>query len=76
MPAVRGRGGVLWVLGLPDGVKDRIRKYGLVFIYVIVCGKFCMDMESFEGVQMGSFTMVMQYLHDIVHRSEGVSFLI
>ena len=35
-PAVRGRvgvgGGVLWALGLPEGVKDRIRKYGLVFI--------------------------------------------
>ena len=29
---VLGRGGGLWVLGLPDGVKDRIHKYGLVFI--------------------------------------------
>ena len=36
LPAVRDRvgvgGGVLWVLGLPEGIKDRIRKYGLVFI--------------------------------------------
>ena len=34
--AVRGRvgvvGGVLWALGLPECVKDRIREYGLVFI--------------------------------------------
>ena len=79
LPAISGRvlgmGGGLWVLGLPDGVKDRIHKYGLVFIYVIVCCTFCMDMESFECVQMGSFTMVMEYLHDIVHRFEGMSFL-
>ena len=36
LPAIRGRvlgrGGGLWMLGLPDGVKDRIRKYGSVFI--------------------------------------------
>ena len=36
LPAVRGRvgvgGGVLWALGLPDGVKYRIRKCGLIFI--------------------------------------------
>ena len=36
LPAVRGRvgvgGRVLWALGLPEGVKDRIRKYGLVVI--------------------------------------------
>ena len=36
LPALRGRvgvgGGVLWALGLSECVKDRIRKYGLVFI--------------------------------------------
>ena len=31
-------------------------------------------MKSFENVQMGSFIIEMQYLHDIVHRSEGMSF--
>jgi len=39
------------------------------------CGTFSMDMESFEGVQMEFFSMVMEYLHDTVHRYEGESSL-
>ena len=35
-----------------------------------------MDVESFKCVQVGSFRMAMQYLHDTVHGAEGVSFFI
>jgi len=34
------------------------------------------DVKSFKGVQVGSLFMAMQYLHNIVHGAEGVSFFI
>jgi hypothetical protein len=43
---------------------------------VVVCGKLCVDVQPFKGVQVGSFFMAMQYLHDTVHGAEGVSFFI
>ena len=47
--------GVLWVLGLPDGVKDRIRKYGLVFIEVMCYSKglsYNLKMAHMQGRNM------------------------
>ena len=35
-----------------------------------------MDMKTFNCVQVGSFFMAMQYLHDIVHGAEGMIFFI
>ena len=57
---------------LYEGVKDCVRKYGLV----VFCGKLYVDVKPFKSVQVGSFFMAMQYLHDTVHGTEGVSFFI
>ena len=35
-----------------------------------------MNVKSFKCVQVGSFFMVMQYLHDTVHGAKGVSFFV
>ena len=79
LPAIKGRvlgrGGVYecWVFLMAS----KIAFGNMVWFSfrLFVCGTFSMDMESFEGVQMESFSMIMEYLHDTVHRSEGVSSL-
>ena len=43
---------------------------------MVVCGKLCADVKSFKGVQVGSLFMAIQYLYDIFHGAEGVSFFI
>jgi len=63
-------------VGLYEGVKDCVWKYGFVFIKVVVCSKLCVDVKYFKCVQVGTFFMAMQYLHDTVHGVEGVSFFI
>ena len=35
-----------------------------------------MDVKPFKCVQVGTFFMAMQYLHDTFHGAEGVSFFI
>ena len=71
-----GSEGVLWAVGLYEDVRDCIWKYGLVFIYVVVCGNFCVDVKPFKGVQVGSLFMAVQYLRDSVLGAEGMSFFI
>ena len=48
-------GTVLWKVGLTENVKDSIQKDSVVIIQVVVGYGFCMDVESFNSVKVGSF---------------------
>ena len=48
-------GTVLWMVGLQEDVKDRIRKDSLVIIQVVVGYGFCVDVESLNSVKVGFF---------------------
>ena len=71
----RGWGGLLAGC-LCKGVKDCVRKYGLVVVEIVVCGKLSMDVKPFNCVHVCSFFMAVQYLHDTVHGTEKVSVFI
>ena len=48
-------GTVLWMVGLKEDVKDCNRKDSVVIIQVVVSYGFCVDVESFNSVMVGSF---------------------
>ena len=51
-------GTVLWTVGLKEDVKYSIWKDNLVIIQVVVGYGFCVDVESFNSVKVGSFFVV------------------
>jgi len=48
-------GTVLWMVGLKGDVKDCIWKDSVFIIQVVVSYGFCMDVETFNSVKVGSF---------------------
>ena len=46
-------GTVLWTVGFKD-IKDGIRKDSVVIIQVVICYGFCVDVENFNCVKVGS----------------------
>jgi hypothetical protein len=44
----------------------------VVIIQVVIVYLFCVDVKSFDRIQVGSFSVAVQYLRDFVHRAEGV----
>jgi len=59
-------------MGLQEGVKESVRKYSLVVVYVVVGDILCVYVESFECVEMRSFFVVSYYLHCVVDGAEWV----
>jgi len=53
-------------MGLQEDVKESIRKYSLVVVYVVVGDIFCVYVEPFECVEVWSFFVVSYYLHCVV----------
>jgi hypothetical protein len=52
-----GWGIILWLVFQKD-VKDPIREYCLLVIDMVVCEEFCVYMESFECVEVWTFSLV------------------
>ena len=42
-------------MGIQKDVKEPVRKYGLVVVYVVVVNILCVYVESFECVEVWSF---------------------
>jgi len=61
-------------MGLQEGVKESVRKYSLVVVYVVVGDILCVYVESFECVEVRSFFMVSYYLPCVVDGAEWVVF--
>ena len=61
-------------MGLQEGVKEFVRKYSLVVVYVVVGDILCVYVyvESFECVEVRSFFVVSYYLHCVVDGAEWV----
>jgi hypothetical protein len=57
---VLGEGG-LWRVGIQQGVKNSVGKYGVIVIYVVVISVrvFRVNVVSFEWVKVCAFLMVM-----------------
>ena len=71
------RGGkVLWAVGSCKDVKDSAWKDGVVIINLVVGYCFCMNVESLYRVQVRSFFVAMQYLHNFVHGAKGMCCII
>ena len=67
-----GVGGVLLLVGLQGGVKDRVGKDVLAVIQVIVSSEFSMDVVSLYCVEMCPFLLVVEDLHRVVYGVKGV----
>ena len=59
-------------MGLQEGVKESVRKYSLVVVYVVVGDILCVYVESFECVEVRSFFVVSYHLHFVVDGAEWV----
>jgi hypothetical protein len=67
-----GVGGVLLLVGLQDGIKDRVGKDVLAVIQVIVSSEFSVDVVLLYCVEMCSFLLVVEDLHRVVYGAKGV----
>ena len=67
-------GTVLWMVGRKEGIKVSIWKDSVVIIQMVVGYGFCVDVESFNSVKVGSFFVAVLYLHIFVHRAKGMAF--
>ena len=65
-------GGVLLLVGLQDGVKDRVGKDVLAVIQVIISGEFSVDVVALYCVEICPFLLVVEDLHRIVYGAKGV----
>ena len=45
-------------MGIQKDVKDLIREYGLVVVYVVIGDVFCVYVESFKRIKVWSFSVV------------------
>ena len=61
---------------LKEGVRDSIRKDSLAIIQVVVGYEICVHVESLNSVKGGSCLGAVHYLHNFVHRVEGMAFFI
>lgn len=55
-----------------NGVRDFIGKYCLAIAEVVVGGCFFMDVETFKCVQLWTFLLVFQDMHDHFIRAKRV----
>jgi hypothetical protein len=67
-----GVDGVLLLVGLQNGVKDRVGKDVLAVIQVIVSCKFSVDIVSLYCVEMCAFLLIVEDLHRVVYGVKGV----
>ena len=63
-------GKVLWAVGFCKDVRDSAWKDGVVVINLVVGYCFCVNVESFYCVQVRSFLVAMQYLHNFFHGAD------
>ena len=45
-------------MGIQKDIKDLIREYGLVVVYVVIGDVFCVYVESFKRIKVWSFSVV------------------
>jgi len=59
-----------------ESLEDCVRGYGLGVIEVVACCKFCVGVVSFNRVKVGSFSLVLYYLHNLFRGAKWVGFFV
>jgi hypothetical protein len=65
----------LLLFGLEDVFKDFVGEDILAVVQVVVGGEFCVNMVSFQCVEVCTFSLVMEDLHCVVYVAQGVRLL-
>jgi hypothetical protein len=72
MRGIMGVDGVLLLVGLHDGVRDRVGKDVLAVIQVLVSCEFSVDIVSLYCVEMCAILLVVEDLHRVVYGGKGI----
>ena len=62
--------GLLWLVGIQQGIKDLVRGYIVFIAQMIVFSEFCINVIPLYSVDVCPFVMALQYLQCVLNRAE------